>query len=302
MSRTLVIGDIHGHYDRLEALLKQEGIIGRCPECDGFGAPPIEDDDTLICDDCDGDGIARIDFDTRVILAGDVGHFGEGSTTGDLFTWKAALAWTDVILWGNHDRAAFEDGHIFSGYMRARPETLHLVRIALSEGKLLLAVEDHGFLITHAGLHAAFRDQQVDEDLKTDPAKFADWINEITEPQSEGDRNQMAIRDAISYRRGGRVAAGGILWRDIDEKLYHGFRQIFGHSADHKKHQIRYCWPKNHSRKLREDMKGPLSYCIDVGGRGDLDGDNCLAGIYLPDETLVRVDLLHKMPIIGLDD
>lgn len=308
MDRTLVIGDLHGHYDRLEALLTQEGIVGTCPDCEGMGDILIaQPDNTQFCDRCQGDGIARIDFDTKVILVGDVGHFGVGgSATGDLITWKAALAWTDVILWGNHDRAVFEPQHEHRGLDKGFPETLHLIKIALAEGKLKLAVEDHGFLITHAGVHPGiFNKGNLPDEIADNPSKFADWINEINAPEDfidprEGQNyHQNLVRDAISNRRGGRHPYGGILWRDIEEALYKGFRQIFGHSADYKEYQVRYCYDHVNTRK--PDLITDPSYCIDVGGKGDKIEENCLAGIYLPDETIVRVDLNRAMPIIGVE-
>lgn len=293
--RVLVLGDIHGHYARLERLLWQEGIIGPCPGCSGLGQQPSPFRDSLLaeCTQCDGDGIARIDFNTRVVLVGDIGHFGvSGSPTGDLLTWKAAVAWADVILWGNHDRAVFENHHHFENYLPPRPETKNVMEDAMRSGKLRLAVSYHGFLITHAGLHLAFRNQRIDPYIKEDPAAFADWINDITYPGSIGTPDQMAVRDAIPRKRGGNAPAGGILWRDIDEKLYDKFRQIFGHSADHKEQKVRYCYQKEFTRTPALLGDNP-SYCIDVGGPSEANGasDNCLAGIYLSDEQIVKVNL-----------
>lgn len=304
--RTLVIGDIHGHLDRFEALLKQEGIIGTCPFCDGLG--DISQDhsrdhslpdwidksklpDSIHCPRCEGDGICRIDYKTRVILVGDVGHFGkDGSPTGDMLTWRYADRWVDEITWGNHDRAVFEDWHAFQGLQKGDIVTEHIMRSMVAEDRLLLATAAWGFLITHAGLHGAFEKQDVDDNLKHDAQAFADWINEINEPNSIGTVDQMAVRDAISERRGGRSPYGGIIWRHIEEKLFMGFPQIFGHSADHKEHKVRYCWYKQHSRHPGQ-LDGRPSYCVDVGGSGKNKGDNCLAGIYLPDEQIVRIDL-----------
>lgn len=301
--RALVIGDLHGHLDRFEALLKQEGLLDYCPVCDGAGivcdhckehhfeceCPP---NDGHNCSHCDGDGWARTDEDVEVILLGDIGHFGKGgSPTGDLLTWRAAVLWADVILWGNHDRAMVDEGHAFSGFQRHPHEVFHWIQQARWEGKLKLAHVSHGFLLTHAGLHLDFRNQDVDDSIKKDPREFAAWINSVEDPDSPfDDPHKMAVRDAISRKRGGGSPSGGILWRDIDEKLYDGFRQVFGHSADHKSHVVRFCTKNSFSRKLRNLPRFP-SYCIDIGGKGDNPGDNCLAGIYLPDEKIVRVDL-----------
>ena len=281
---TFVIGDLHGHYDRLEALLKQEGIIGRCPICHGSGI--IHNSE---CPSCVGDGICRINHDVEIVLLGDIGHFGQsGSPTGDLLTWRAATLWADVILWGNHDRATIASQHAHRGLLMPGPETKSWMVRAESEGKLKLAHSSHGFLFTHAGLHLAFRDQKVDESLKTDPTAFADWINESENSESPS-ADQIAIRDAISVRRNGNARYGGILWRDINEKLYGGFRQIFGHSADHKERMVRYCDRNIHTR--HPDMIENPSYCIDIGGKDDRGPQACLMGIWLPEERIVRIDL-----------
>lgn len=307
--RALVIGDLHGHLDRFEALLRQQGLLDRCDHCDGTGqvwepchkqghedfCPGRDCDPYIDCANCMGSGWARTDKDVDVILVGDVAHFGmDGSPTGDLLTWKAALHWADVILWGNHDRALAESWHQFNGYLFPGFEVAHIIGEARTREKLKLAHAQHGFLITHAGLHGVFARQDVDDEIKRDPYKFADWINEIEPPNSRGTPDQMAVRDAIGRKRGGSSPAGGILWRDIDEKLYPGFRQVFGHSADHHEHAVRFCWGNGNTRKFsaipRTEMD-KLSYCVDIGGKSDREADACLAGIYLPDETVVRVDL-----------
>lgn len=268
--KALIVGDIHGHLDRLEGLLLQEGLINEDQE--------------------------RINNDVDLILIGDLGHFGKGgSPTGDKMVWEAADAWADVILWGNHDRAVFEPQHAHSGLIPPDAETCALILTLARSGRLLLADASHGFLLTHAGLHTAFRDQKVDDVLKTDPQAFADWVNQMTDPFGilPEDRNIAGIVDSISFVRYGRQRFGGILWRDISEKLYPGFRQIFGHSADHKSHKVRYCWENGHTRKpasFPDSVPAP-SYCIDIGGKNDKGEDNCLAGIWLPSEKIVRVDL-----------
>ena len=284
MKETFIIGDVHGHLDRLEALLAKAGLLDDCPRCWEEG---MQSD----CPLCDGDGLIRDRHpDAEVVMVGDIGHWGRGgSPTGDLMTLKAAIKWADVLLWGNHDRALVDAVHHFSGYQAPQgPEVWHLLKMA----NFKLAHEAHGFLITHAGLGGAFQyNKGVPEEVKRDPAKFADWINEVNDPDAEGSYSQFATRDAIGAYRGGLSPAGGILWRDINEKLYYPFRQVFGHSADNKKHQVRYCWHNNHSRKPPEEESSRCSYCIDVGGKGDRPGDECLAGIWLPQERIVRVDL-----------
>ena len=301
MDNVFVIGDVHGHIDRLEALLKQEGLLAWCHLCQGSGLRHPADLASQ-CEKCLGEGTLRVREDVTVIQLGDLGHFGvDGSPTADLLAYKYVTKnrWADVVLWGNHDRALVDPNHAFGGFTGARMnrEVGHYINILMEEGRLMLAMEAHDFLITHAGLAAAFKQQKVPAQLKTDPAAFADWINDEDEKfleTKECDKNAWGIRDAISRKRGGSGSVGGILWRDIDENLYDGFRQVFGHSADHKEHAVRYCWKGGYTRKI-ESMKhtdqSRASYCIDIGGKGDLKEDQCLAGTWLPSETIVRVDL-----------
>lgn len=288
---TFVIGDIHGHINRLEALLVQEELLGDCAQCNATG-----DVDGEFCTKCDGTAYARTDKPVDVVLLGDLGHFGTtGSPTGDLLTWQFATDWADVILWGNHDRAMVDSGHAFRDFHRYPMEAFTFFDKARDANKLKLAHAAHGYLMTHAGLHFSFRDNHVSDEIKSNPAKFAEWINEVEHPDAGGSVDQFGIRDSISRTRGGRQHAGGILWRDIDEKLYDGFPQVFGHSADHGHHAVRFCGKYAHTRNrdvaLASMMTDKLSYCVDVGGKGDKPGDNCLAGVYLPSGEIARVDL-----------
>ncbi len=274
--RTFCVGDIHGHLDRLEALLKAEGIIGRCPACDGTGTFPGESiSDLEECQICDGNGIARIDHDTLVVQLGDLGHFGvTGSPTGDLLCWRAVhkAHWCDVVLWGNHDRALVDSAHTFRGYFVGNRDVNHHVQSMQLEGRLQLAFAAHGHLLTHAGLHDSFKHQNVPNDIKTNVEDFVDWINDEDEIHLDGEfcnGDAIAIRDAIGARRGGSSDAGGILWRDASEKLFPNWPQVFGHSAG------------DLIRTFNND-----SYCIDIGSTTN----GCLAGMWLPSREFVQID------------
>lgn len=243
--RTLVIGDCHGHKDRLEALLRQEGILSECPDS----------------------GIVRRNFDVEVVQLGDLGHFGS-TQAKDRAIWESALKWLDVILWGNHDRAVITDAHFFVGFQKPFPETVDLLKEATRRGQLRLAHEAHGFLLTHAGLHSAYKYNKGPQGNATE---IADWLN-LLESEGSKDQDFLAIRDAISNTRGGRSPYGGILWRDCSESLYEPVRQVFGHSA------------KDKVRKYQSKGMGD-SFCIDVGQQFN----GRLAAIWLPEETVVEV-------------
>lgn len=259
--RTLVIGDCHGHLDRLEALLKQEGIL----------------------DDCPDSGVVRRNHDVEVVQLGDLGHYGIDGRDKDRSVWMAAPHWLDVILWGNHDRALIERRHHFGGYVKPFPETLEIVLACQRENKLRLAHEAHGFLLTHAGLHAAYKVNKAPHD---DPAATAAWLCARDDEDSQ-DSEFLAIRDNIGVRRGGRATAGGILWRDASESLYKPYRQVFGHSA------------KDESATRAYQSKGAGdSYCIDVGNQYN----GRLKGMWLPECQVVEVKLETDQAVRDAED
>lgn len=278
---TLVIGDCHGHLDRLEALLTQEGIIGVCPECDGTG-DDLRPPESEFCVSCTGTGIARINHDVEVVQLGDLGHYGADSMGKDRLIWEYAPRWVDVILWGNHDRAIIDGRHFFMGYQKPLPETTRAIDQAILKGQIRIAHAAHGFLFTHAGLHACFKHQKIPVELKRDIEQLVDWLNECdgwsaNEPAPDEDEF-LAIVNAISRMRGGPCDAGGILWRDARESYYPDFRQVFGHTA------------RDTTCRTYESPVGN-SYCIDVGDKHN----GRLMGMWLPDERVVEVHVPEKI-------
>lgn len=246
--RTLCIGDCHGHLDRLEALLLQEGVIRECADS----------------------GLVRANSDVRVIQLGDLGHLGGDTGARDRAIWTAAPHYVDTILWGNHDRACWDGRHCFSGYAKPFPETFNIIKACVGEGKIRLAAEAHGFLLTHAGLHASYKYNKAPQESSAATAK---WLNAHEDEDSQ-DEDFLAIRDAISYTRDGRATNGGILWRDASESLHKPYRQVFGHSS------------KDKVRTYQTGKTGN-SFCVDVGNQFN----GRLAAIWLPDETVVEIDL-----------
>lgn len=200
---TLVIGDVHGHVDRLRALLTHEGII-----------------------DAAGN---RIRYDVRVVQLGDLGHFGwTGDAADDLECWRQAPEWLDVVLWGNHDRAVVDSLHTFGGFVPPASETRRAIDSMMNRGRVLLATAAHGHLLTHAGLHPTF-DDETPERLD----KAVDYLN-------AGE--DLLVVNAISPERGGRHPVGGILWRDYDEPLSERWPQVFGHSRADTVRRVGMSW------------------------------------------------------------
>lgn len=237
----LVIGDTHGKYHRLRALLEQEGII-------------------------DENGI-RINTDVEVIQVGDLGDFRKNSLTGDKACFEAVRdGLIDVLLWGNHDRSVRDNDHQFDGFHQPGPTMSHIIKAMEVSKKIRWAYATHGYLITHAGLHAAFENMDVPEGLdKSDPYDVADYLNQDAEKYKRLGLN--SLKESVCKLRGGLSYWGGILWRDYQEPLYDAFPQIFGHSSAHVVREI-----------------NDRSYCI------DLSKHQALGAIWLPDKRIVRID------------
>jgi len=116
--RTFVIGDVHGHHDRLLELLNRAGI--------------------------------RQGDNTPIVQLGDLGQFSLDTREDDLRCWQVARAWGMTVLWGNHDRAVVDEvSHGFRGYSPPLSETIDVMREVAP--KLCAVVGD--YLLTHAGLH-----------------------------------------------------------------------------------------------------------------------------------------------------
>lgn len=120
MTRTFVIGDVHGHADRLAQLLDKAGALAS---------------------------------DVEVVQLGDLGHYGDDTHEGDLHAWQLAEKLHITVLWGNHDYANFKPNeHSFRGWQPAFPEVMDIIRRMQPK----FAVERHGYLLTHAGLAPRF--------------------------------------------------------------------------------------------------------------------------------------------------
>lgn len=294
MARTFVIGDVHGHFDRLEALLLQEGIIGRCSTCQGRGdtyhlgaEPDGSTDEVVICEICDGDGLRRIDHDTFVVQLGDLAHLGgaTGSPTGDQICYLYADRWLDLVLWGNHERALVDWQHGFSGYEYPGIHIEKKIEYLRKIGKMKVAAAAHGYLIVHAGVSSAFSNIAFDQG---DAYNFAAHLNDLGDrkldwlkdnpPRFSEIKNgqnlrveaaQFSIIDDISFLRAGPAADGGVLWFDWDREPHLDgvpFKFICGHTAQYQ------------DGEPKEDEYG--NWNIDIGGKYEAR----LCGLWLEDD------------------
>lgn len=208
--RTFVIGDCHGHIDRLTALLVKAGLI-----------VPVEGTD----------GIFTRQTDDEIVQLGDLANCGKSADLRDRECYELAKQLGMIVLWGNHEYATEDSAYMgFAGYREPFPETLSLIR-EVAPRFFYLA---HGFLLTHAGLHPAYVRYRKSDDV---PTAFAGSYDPIALPRSP------VVRD-IGVMRGGNKQHGGILWRDAREELWDGMPQIFGHTRSsmvRKYHDKSYC-------------------------------------------------------------
>lgn len=205
MRPTLIIGDVHGHYDRLYELLRAAGVI-----------------------DVRG---KRVDHDTEVIQIGDLGDCSEDSRAGDLACWELVRDRViDLVIWGNHDRAVFHPGHFFSAYGEPIGATTEIMSSLVEEERVVIAAHRHGHLITHAGLDDEWRQREPRLDLET----AADLAETLVAIESDTSHKFVAVIDAIEPLRGGHDPVGGVLWRHCgrpgDPAQLVGVPQIVGHT------------------------------------------------------------------------
>ncbi len=208
--KTFVIGDVHGHADRLQTLLDAAGITM-------FKQGPM---------------IQRPNGtyeEVEIVQLGDLGNFGK-RPRGDLEAYQLALKYRMVVLWGNHDRAVVDwNKHIFKGYTFPPP----VLEAAMRAVHPRLAHHAHGYLLTHAGLHPYY------VDLLGMRGLTAENMAAIIMAKKDKYPDHYGVVDDIGPVRGGFAKQGGILWRDVREELA-SIPQVFGHSSGSS---IRTCLP-----------------------------------------------------------
>lgn len=188
--RTFVVGDVHGHHDRLRSLLFKAGAMS---------------------------ADEKLEPDVEVVQLGDLGNFSRETFPRDVETFRLAHKLGIQMLWGNHDRAAVEPlYHSFRGFSIPGP-ILHDLLMGM---RPRLALARHGYLLTHAGLGpgwAAGWPQELN-------------VEDIATLIESHRGNVAGIINQIGRRRGGVASSGGILWRDDEEPLWMGVPQIYGHT------------------------------------------------------------------------
>lgn len=228
--RTFCIADVHGHNDRLVELLLKANIEPNHPA-------------------------------VEIVQLGDLIHAGIDTREGDEICLELAKIYNMTLLWGNHDLACVDPGaHSFRGYCPPTTRSMSLLT-----RQHYFALERHGYLLTHAGLHPWYNP------LKVEAGETSRLIN---------DSFGFPITQDIGPARGGPDFRGGVVWRDDSEDLC-DIPQVYGHTRG----DIR-----NH---------GSNRYCLDTGSKTN----GSLVGLWLPDLKLVAVGpdahYHETTPVIG---
>lgn len=203
--RTVIIGDVHGRLEKLEALLERTGCL---------------------------DGGERV-AGTHVIQLGDLVNLGYG--VSELAFLERAWPWIDEHLIGNHELPAVHwspGSASFQGWDTRDPLAAQFVADRARSYRAASAVGD--WLITHAGL-SQFYWGLLDGGERS-ARELAGVINELWQSQPTEPDWHVELFEAIGEARGGWSRHPGIMWTDIGELLDDydaiGFplNQIVGHT------------------------------------------------------------------------
>jgi hypothetical protein len=190
----MVISDVHGSVDLLDTTLQRLGIIDS--------------------------GGNRLNPNVHLLSIGDLV---DGRNPQDGETLERASNWFDTVLVGNHEAAILGYGH-FDGLDKKDPELVGLLREQIYEGRIKLAHNAHGTLLTHAGVSG----QSPYPDIDT--AEY--YLNKEWERTTLAPGHLPRELFALDRHRGGGSAQGGALWQDWRGLLESptDYSQIVGHS------------------------------------------------------------------------
>jgi Calcineurin-like phosphoesterase len=195
-NKTLIIPDMHGHYNTLKGLLLEAGTI-----------------------DHQGNRVEG----WRVIQLGDLANCVAQGAHDDIRCLRKVGDWIDEMLPGNHEYPYFVGKHsrfAFGGFFDY-PEVEFELRRIEKQGMLVPAALVGDVLVTHAGFvpSEGIESAQDGFDYLTEK-----WREDKTHP----------IFSQVGISRGGSAGFGGVLWSDWMERKAHEFNQIMGHTPQSK--------------------------------------------------------------------
>lgn len=205
IARRLVVGDLHGDWQRLLTLLCDVGAI-------------------------DEQGVRREGW--WLMQIGDLIHGGHHQS-GDERCLEEGLRLFDVLILGNHELPhAFPGARLpaFVGQTPLTSDAQARLDAAVCGGRYAVAAAVDGWLLTHAGLHPALARAAS---LPTDAEDCARELNARFARRVTTGRLD-PLFDAVGPARGGRSAIGGIFWLDWRELVEvadeNRIPQVVGHT------------------------------------------------------------------------
>ncbi len=195
--KSIVIGDVHGHFSNLRSLLIEKGAINENNE--------------------------RINRDSlKVYCSGDLVD-GGFNRAGDMLILEHAEEWFDGVAVGNHEWS-FLGGDDFGG-CRKKDRELALGLLQLeAKGVYRPALLVENWLVVHAGLADRWSFRSEADALA---AIEFNWT------LAKEERDETPMLDWIGRVRAGKWGnpCGGIFWLDWEEDRNKHINQIVGHST-----------------------------------------------------------------------
>ncbi len=209
----VVVGDVHGDWPLLNALLEQIGVTdARGRRQDGF----------------------------FVVQLGDLCHLGHDCFVADAATVEIARRAIDVVLAGNHELFhvfGLDTGRFAGMHAHPLPEVTQALAQLRADDQLRAAWCVDDWLLTHAGVHSHWADG-----LPEDPYAAATIIQErFCAHAAERGRRRDGLFDAVGPVRGFQQVPGGIFWADEVELVADAantpWKQIVGHTPRPRGHE-----------------------------------------------------------------
>lgn len=190
--KTLIIPDIHGHYNTLRDLLRKAGVLdNQNHRVEGW----------------------------KVIQLGDLANCVRSGVEGDKNCLKVVGDWIDLMLVGNHEYPYFSNERY--GFFCEYPDVRMQLNRIEREGNLGIAAvvesNEGDILVTHAGY------------VPSEGIESAQDGYDYAVEKWEEDRNH-PLFSQVGPSRGGWARFGGILWSDWMEGKAKEFNQIVGHT------------------------------------------------------------------------
>lgn len=200
MTRTFVVGDIHGRIHSLEKLLQRAGVISK------KGKRKTTD---------------------RVVSVGDLANAVLQDINGDEECLKVAPEWFDVLLVGNHESGYVVPGMGFGGYYEA-PHLKSLYNAYVRDGLVQPAMAIGNTLISHAGVVKEYEFESASEALQE---IHTIWDDRNSEPDTGITGKRAFLLRGVGRARGGYMSYGGFLWSHWPEPKNSNFNQVVGHTT-----------------------------------------------------------------------